>query len=115
MRNQDAPHFLGRFYQNPDARNTAWEFTKGSWAELQHHMTTWGGGGVVQATRGFCDAKLRDEVPQFFATHKVPAAERALTQATEQMDYCIDLKARQGQKLAQWLQTGSGKSVVAGH
>jgi aminopeptidase N/puromycin-sensitive aminopeptidase len=109
MRNQDAPGYLGKFYFNPDASNIAWQFTEAHWAEMQHHMTTWGGGGVVQATRGFCDAKLRTEVPQFFATHKVPASERGLAQALEQMDYCIDLKAQQEQKLAQWL--GSSERV----
>jgi aminopeptidase N/puromycin-sensitive aminopeptidase len=113
MRNQDAPHYLGRFYVNPDARNIAWEFTKAHWSELQHHMTTWGGSAVVQSTRAFCDAQLRNEVPQFFAINKVPAAERTLAQSTEQMDYCIDLKAQQGPKLAQWL-SGTGKAVAAG-
>jgi hypothetical protein len=114
MRNQDAPHFLGRYYLNPEARNTAWEFTKAHWEEMQHHMTTWGGGAVVQSTRAFCDARLRGEAQQFFTTHKVPAAERALAQSTEQMDYCIDLKAQQGQKLANWLKTSDEKAVAAG-
>jgi hypothetical protein len=47
---------------------------------------------------------MRAQVKQFFGEHPVPAAERTLKQALEQIDYCIDIKDRQGLELASWLQ-----------
>jgi len=67
----------------------------------------------VNGTHNFCDAKLRTDVTQFFATHKVAASERGLKQSLERIDYCIDLRAQQSPKLAAWLKSNSG-GVAAG-
>lgn len=58
-----------------------------------------GGGsaaGLVRSTGGFCDPASRDEVKEFFTAPPVLSAERALKQSLERIDYCMDLKARQG-------------------
>src|SRR5690349_20339768 len=83
MRNQDAPHYLSAFYRVADSQTQAWEFTKNRWSDLQHQWTTWGGGTVVNGTHNFCDAKLRNDVTQFFGTHNVAASERGLKQSLE--------------------------------
>lgn len=114
MRNQDAPHYLSAFYRVTDSQAQAWEFTKKRWADLQHHWTTWGGGTVVNGTHNFCDAKLRNDVTQFFGTHKVAASERGLKQSLERIDYCIDLRTQQSPKLAAWLKSNSNAGIAAG-
>jgi len=53
---------------------------------------------------------MRDEVQDFFATHKVATAERTLRQSLERMNYCVDLKARQTPQLSSWLQQRGGSA-----
>jgi aminopeptidase N/puromycin-sensitive aminopeptidase len=112
MRNQDAPHYLNAYFRVTDSQAAAWDFTKKRWTDLQHHWTTWGGGTVVQGTHSFCDAKLRNDVQQFFTTHKVVAAERGMKQSIEHIDYCIDLRTQQAPKLATWLRSNGGSAVA---
>ncbi|HWK30715.1 MAG TPA: ERAP1-like C-terminal domain-containing protein, partial [Terriglobales bacterium] len=114
MRNQDAPHYLAAYYRVADSQAAAWDFTKKHWPDLQHHWTTWGGGTVVNGTHNFCDAKLRNDVMQFFATHKVAASERGLKQSVERIDYCIDLRTQQAPKLAAWLKSNRSAGAAAG-
>ena len=52
----------------------------------------------------FCDTKTGSEIEQFFATHKVPEAERTLQQALERISTCAELAASQSPKLAERLQ-----------
>jgi hypothetical protein len=59
---------------------------------------------LVEATGSFCEADLRDQAQEFFASHEVPSAERSLRQALDQMSYCIDLKSQQTIQLAAWLE-----------
>jgi hypothetical protein len=44
-------------------------------------------------------------VKTFFATHKVPDAERTLQQSIERIGSCISLAEAQRGKLATWLDT----------
>jgi hypothetical protein len=46
---------------------------------------------------------MRDQVTDFFAAHKVAAAERTYKQSIERINNCVDLKAEQENKLASWL------------
>ena len=58
---------------------------------------------MVGATGVFCDAGMRDQVTDFFAAHKVAAAERTYKQSLERINNCVELKAEQENKLASWL------------
>jgi hypothetical protein len=42
-------------------------------------------------------------VQEFFASHKVPEAERTLRQTIERISACADLAAAQAPKLSAWL------------
>jgi hypothetical protein len=46
---------------------------------------------------------MREQVKQFYAAHKIEAAERTYRQSVERIDTCVDLKSQQEPRLASWL------------
>ena len=110
-RSQDADLIIGRVMRSPEGAKLGWDFVRSRWGTSDKENGAFGGssaGGLVASTGSFCDPAMRDEVKQFFVEHPVPTAERTLKQALEQIDYCIDMKDRQGPQLASWLQKQSG-------
>src|SRR5262249_10310619 len=66
VRSQDAAIYLGRFFDNPAARERAWAFLTSHWDELQSKALVFGGDvRLVSATGAFCDARSRDAVKTF--------------------------------------------------
>ena len=58
---------------------------------------------MVGSTGSFCSADARDEVKDFFSTHKVAATGVALKHALERIDGCIELRSLQEPNLKQWI------------
>ena len=104
MRSQDSLGLIAAVMENPAGTKLAWDFVRGHWPEIEKIGGGFTSSEVVAATSAFCDPRMRDEVQNFFATHKVPTAERTLKQSVERMNYCVDLKARQTPQLSSWLQ-----------
>jgi len=104
VRSQDALGLIGAVMQNPAGTRLAWDFVRTHWGDIEKVGGGFTSGEVVASTSTFCDAGLRDEVQDFFASHKVPTAERRLKQAIERMNYCVDLKERQTPQLSSWLE-----------
>ncbi len=102
-RSQDRLLLIGRVMRNPAGQKLTWDFVRSHWENIASLTSAFGGGGetIVSATGTFCDAGMRDQVKDFFSTH--PAPERALKQAQERANYCVDLRERQGAQLATWL------------
>jgi aminopeptidase N len=106
VRSQDAALFLSRLLANPDARHLAWELLQARWDDLQKKTgQVFGSPFLISALGQFCDTKTRSEIERFFATHKVPEAERTLQQALERMSSCVELAAAQSPKLGEWLRS----------
>jgi aminopeptidase N len=104
VRSQDAAIYLGRFFDNPAARNQAWSFMTAHWKELESKALVFGGDvRLVLAAGNFCDTRSRDEVKAFFTAHPLPAAARALAQSLERIDGCVALRDKQSPVLAEWL------------
>jgi aminopeptidase N len=103
VRRQDYVRLFPALLANDPAREIAWDYLKAHWEGLAEQVTTFGGRGAVSALGGFCSAPLRDEVKQFFATHRAPGAERALQQSLERMSNCIEFKQVQGKNFEEWL------------
>ena len=103
MRAQDAPQVIGAVMANPAGSQVAWDFIRQHWTEVEGKLSNYSDASVVQDTGVFCDAARHDEVQQFFAEHKVPAAERELKLALEQINVCIDIRAHQQPLLQSWL------------
>jgi aminopeptidase N len=104
IRSQDAAVYLGRFFENPEARDRAWAFVTTHWRELEPKVTVFGGDvRIVSAAGEFCDVRSRDNVAAFFRAHPLPAAARALEQAIERIDNCIALRTKQMPVVSEWL------------
>ena len=92
---------------NPQGQDLAWNFIKAHWDDLMKKAA----GGIEGAagiafggTGGFCDAQHRDDAKAFYDAHSISGSQRNFKAAQESVNYCIDMKQRQEQPLAQWLQ-----------
>ena len=112
VRSQDALQLVTGVMRNPAGQELAWNFIRQHWPELEKAGGPFASAQVVQATSSFCDAGLRDQVTEFFTSHKVEAAERSYKQSIERINNCVDLKTQQEPQLASWLgqhSTAGGK------
>ena len=105
VRSQDTAVFLAQLLNNSEARSLTWELLRARWDELQKKTgQVFGSPLLIGSLGGFCDTRTGSEIEQFFATHKVPEAERTLQQALERISMCAELAAAQSPRLAEWLQ-----------
>ncbi len=111
-RNQDAPHLIAEVLSKPANQPVAWPWIKTHWPDVEKKITASSGGEIIYATRNACDAAARDDVQQFFTDHKVASAERALRQATEQINTCISFRDRQQGNMAAWLDQHPGNVAL---
>jgi aminopeptidase N len=112
VRSQDALQLVTSVLENPAGQELAWNFIRQHWSELEKAGGPFASAEVVGATSSFCDAGLRDQVTDFFTSHKVAAAERTYKQSIERINNCVDLKSQQEPQLASWLgqhSTAGGK------
>ncbi len=110
VRNQDSIFVFVGLLGNPDTRDVAWNYMQQNWPKVQAQITTMMGGRLVGAAGSFCSAEKSAEVEHFFTEHKVPAAERALARAKNQISDCIELRAAQEPNLEKWLAGEAGSS-----
>ena len=89
--------------RNPAGEKLAWNFVQQHWDAVLKAGGPFASVQVVGATSRFCDAKMRDQVVDFFATHKVEGGERTYRQSIEGINNCVDLKSEQEPQLAAWL------------
>jgi aminopeptidase N/puromycin-sensitive aminopeptidase len=105
VRNQDAAIEFAIALQIDGTRDLAWNYIKNNWDKVQAQLTTTMGAYMVSSTANFCSVDKRDDVQSFFATHKVPAADRALKHAIERINGCIEFRSLQAPNLKQWIAT----------
>ncbi len=105
VRNQDAAIQLAISLGMPATRDLAWKYIKSNWDSVKAQLTTEMGGSLVGATGSFCSADMRDDIQNFFASHKVAASDRALKHAVERINGCIEFRQLQEPNLKKWLAT----------
>jgi aminopeptidase N len=103
VRSQDALGLITSVLRNPAGEKLAWDFIQSHWDAVQKAGGPFASAQVVGATGVFCSANMRDQVTDFFAAHKVEAAERTYKQSIERINNCVDLRAQQEPQLASWL------------
>jgi aminopeptidase N len=104
VRNQDAWIVLVALLRNRETRDQAWDYMQKNWDKVQAQLTISSGASVVSATGSFCSVRQRDEVVNFFATHKVESSERTLAKAVDSIDDCIQLRSAQEPDFHRWLE-----------
>ncbi len=108
VRNQDAPQVMGDIWANPAGARPGWEFFKNNWPELKGKMATYTYGEMASGTAAFCDARLREDVQQFF-TREMPHGKRTLDRALERIDSCIRTRQQQEPRMVMFLKAkGTG-------
>ena len=103
VRNQDAVFQLVIPMYMPETREIAWDYIRQNWDKVKVQLTTQLGGYLVESTGNFCSEEKRQEVTDFFTTHKVAAAERTLARAQSEIGDCIELRKDQEPKLDAWI------------
>ena len=103
VRNQDVAIQLAIELSNDANRDQAWAYIKTNWEKVQPQLSTSTGQYVVQYAGTFCSAESREDVRNFFSTHKVEDADRALHAAIEAIDGCIQFRQQQEPNLKKWL------------
>ena len=88
-----------------ETRDQSWDYMQKNWDKVHAQLTVSSGADVVRATGSFCSVRQRDEVVDFFATHRVEAAERTLAKAVDSINDCIQLRAAQESDFHRWLDT----------
>jgi len=109
VRNQDFAFQLVVGLRTDANRDLTWNFIKANWEKVEAELTTNSGGDMVSATASFCSAEARDDVQNFFSTHKVAATDRALKSAIQRINDCVEFRALQEPKLKEWLATQPGQ------
>jgi aminopeptidase N len=103
VRSQDALQLVTSVLANPAGQKLGWDFIRQHWPEMEKAGGPFASAEVVDATKVFCDAGMRDQVTDFFAAHKIAAAERTYKQSIERINNCVELKGEQENNLASWL------------
>jgi len=115
VRNQDAAIQLAISLDTDQNRELTWKFIQNNWDEVKKEFTPEMGSVLVGATSAFCSEQARDDVSQFFSTHKVPAADQTLKHSIERINGCIELRNLQEPNLRSWLQTQSRSHSDSAH
>ena len=104
MKSQDTTLYLGAFFGNDAARDRAWTFVKAHWDELLPKINVSGSdSGLVLSLSSFCSTETRDDIRTFFASHPLPAANRALQQTVERISNCVATRQKQEAALDRWV------------
>jgi aminopeptidase N len=104
VRNQDTWIVLVALLRDRATRDQTWNYMQKNWDKVHAQLTVSSGAEVVRATGNFCTVRQRDEVIDFFATHKIEASERTLAKAVDSINDCIQLRSSQEPDFHTWLQ-----------
>jgi aminopeptidase N len=107
VRNQDSITLFAIALQSPNTQETTWKYIENNWTKVQAQFTMFTGGELVGSTSAFCTAEQRDQVKDFFTTHKVAASANALTRSQNSINDCVDLRSEQSANLEQWLSSSA--------
>ncbi|HEY3707593.1 MAG TPA: M1 family metallopeptidase [Terracidiphilus sp.] len=107
VRKQDAAFQFAIALSGSETRDRAWQYIKDHWDAIHALLTPEMGNALVGSTSAFCSAETREDVQQFFASHKVASADQAMKHSVERINGCIEFRGLQQAKLEKWLQSSA--------
>ena len=117
VRTQDMG-IISQVAENRVGRKLAWDFVKSHVSEIRAKQ----GGSIGAASvpyigvaGNFCDASMKDDATKYFESQKTARTpQRGYKSALESINYCIEMRQRESQNLAQWLQKNGNASALGG-
>ncbi|MCM3881775.1 MAG: M1 family metallopeptidase [Vicinamibacterales bacterium] len=103
VRTQDSPAILAQLLSKRVSAPDTWEHVKAHWDALQKTGVFQGMRTVIRSTSHFCDRAARNDVAQFFETHRISGSERLAQQSLETIDRCIAMREQQSRSLSEFL------------
>jgi puromycin-sensitive aminopeptidase len=100
---QDVAFVLARLLRNPHAQAQAFDFMRAHWSELRERVPSMLVSRLIDALPALGGEQQRRAVMNFFASHPVPTATRALRQADERFRLDARFRKRAAPVLRQWL------------
>ena len=105
VRGQDTVSLLAAVASYTEGSHPAWAFVKEHWSTLYE---TYGSGGfaltrLVLIASNFVTKEMLDDVSKFFTENPVPAAERAVARAKEEVGDASSWSERSGNRVCVWL------------
>ena len=85
----------------------AWELFKTNFKRILAKAGPALGGSFAQMAGVFCDAPLRDDAQRFFTSQNLPDTGRALQNARDTVNACIELRSLQQANLSAYLKTSA--------
>jgi len=111
VKNQDL--FFGGLLTNVDTQAAAWELFKSNFPAIKEKAGESLSGGFATLAGVFCDAKLRDDAQDFFASQNLPGSERPLQNAKDEVNACIELRSLQQANLSGFLKKLPAKDAAS--
>jgi aminopeptidase N/puromycin-sensitive aminopeptidase len=112
VKNQDLFYVSG-LLTNVDTQAAAWELFKSNFPAIKEKAGESLSGGFTTLAGVFCDAKLRDDSQEFFASQNLPGSERPLQNAKDEVNACIELRSLQQTNLSGYLKKLPSKDAAS--
>jgi aminopeptidase N/puromycin-sensitive aminopeptidase len=110
VKNQDL-FFVAGLLTNVDTQAAAWELFKSNFPAITQKAGESLSGGFPTLAGVFCDAKLRDDSQDFFASQNIPGSDRPLQNARDSVNACIELRSLQQANLSGYLKKLPAKNA----
>jgi len=103
VRGQDAPGLLAGLLTQYESQNQAWDYTRANWSKLLKLFPPMSMREVASACSNFYRRIDEESLRTFFAVHKVPFGESAVTRALENVHINVLYQESAVARVRQWV------------
>jgi puromycin-sensitive aminopeptidase len=103
IRTQDAPFLVSAGLGNVYGRETAWEFVKQNWDQMDRLFPKQGLRRMCGGITNLATPELERDVQEFFTSRKIDLGGKTLEQYLEQLRVAVVFKEQNGSTLRQYL------------
>ncbi|HVL03505.1 MAG TPA: M1 family metallopeptidase, partial [Acidimicrobiales bacterium] len=104
IRSQNAPYVVGRLLGNRHAGSLAWTFVEEHWDAMNTRFPDNAIPRMLGGITALSTPELATRVEAFLDEHPVPQGAQTVAQHRERLRVNVALRAREGQRVAEWLE-----------